>query len=484
MEYLSPLDASFLDLEDEDPHASLAIASVAVIDGPAPDQAAFAEALRGRLALVPRYRQKVRRVPFNLGRPVWDDDPGFDLDFHLRRTALPAPGDDDALQHLIGRIMSQRLDRERPMWEDWVIEGLPEGRWALLSKVHHSMLDGVTGNELYRLICDPGPEPRPAEPDGWQPEPTGGTALTLDALGRLAALPFDQARALLRAAADPAGTVRRLTDLVRGATALTEALLPAPPTSLSGPLGRARRYALARVPMAEIAAAARAHRVTINDVYLAAVAGAFRHLLLSRAEQPVPGAIRTLVPVNVRTTDARHVFDNRLSSMLLDLPVEIGDATGRLRAVHDRIAGLRERHEVEAGAELLTLADQEPYAMVSFLIRAAFRMPQRGLATVTTNVPGPPVPLYLLGRPIREILPYVPIAEHMRVGVAALTYRDQAAIGVTSDFATVPEAGDFAATVATEIRELATARGPAARRSLRAARPVRPAPVPGAARSA
>jgi hypothetical protein len=133
VEYLSPLDASFLDAEDEDRHASLAIASIAVIDGPAPSQAEFAAAIRGRLPLVPRFRQKVRRVPLDLGRPVWVDDPDFDLDFHLRRTALAAPGEDAALAQLVGRVMAQRLDRERPLWEYWVIEGLPEGRWALPS---------------------------------------------------------------------------------------------------------------------------------------------------------------------------------------------------------------------------------------------------------------------------------------------------------------------------------------------------------------
>jgi diacylglycerol O-acyltransferase / wax synthase len=454
MDYLSPLDASFLDTEDTDPHASLAIASVAVLDGPAPTQAEFAAAIRGRLALVPRYRQKVRRVPFNLGCPVWVDDPAFDLDFHLRRTALAEPGDDAALEALIGRVMSQRLDRERPLWEDWLIEGLSGGRWALLSKVHHCMIDGVTGNELYRLICDTGATPGRPVPDDWQPAPAGDLDLTLDALGRLARMPFEQARRFASAAAEPQRTAGRLGALARGATALAEAFLPAPPTSLSGPLGRARRYAVARTPLADIKAVAEAHRVTVNDVYLAAVAGAFRRTLLARDEQPEAGSIRTLVPVNVRHRDAQHVLDNRLSSLLLDLPVEIDDPAGRLRAVHDRIAELRERHEVEAGAALFELAGQEPYAAVSFVIRTALSLPQRGLATVTTNVPGPPVPLYVLGRPIREILPYVPIAERMRVGVAVMTYGGQASFGVTADFSAVPEAGDFAAAVVDEVARM------------------------------
>ncbi|SNY59099.1 wax ester/triacylglycerol synthase family O-acyltransferase [Paractinoplanes atraurantiacus] len=455
MDYLSPLDTSFLDAEDQDPHASLAIASVAVLDGPAPGQAEFAEAIRGRLALVPRYRQKVRRVPFNLGRPIWADDPHFDLDFHLRRTALPEPGDDAALERLIGRIMSQRLDRERPLWEDWLIEGLPEGRWALMSKVHHCMLDGIGGNELYRLICDTKPEPRRPVPDQWRPAPEEATVdLTLDALGQWARLPFDQARWITGAVRDPGGAARRVGDAARGAAALAAAFLPAPVTTLAGPLGHARRYAVARMPLPEITAVAKAHGATMNDVYLAAVAGAFRGLLLARGEQPEAGAIRTLVPVSVRSAEARHVLDNRVSSLLLELPIEIEDAAGRLRAVRERITELRGRHEVEAGVALVAMAEQEPFAAVSFFVRGALRMPQRGLATVTTNVPGPRGRLYILGRPIREILPYVPIAERMRIGVAVMTYAGQAAFGVTTDFASVPEAGEFAEAVVDEVRGL------------------------------
>lgn len=478
MDYLSPLDASFLDVEDEDPHASLAIASIAVLDGPPPSQAEFAEAIRARLPLVPRYRQKVRRVPFNLGRPIWADDPDFDLDFHLRRTALAAPGDDAALQRLVGRVMSQRLDRERPLWEDWLIEGLAGGRWAVLSKVHHCMIDGISGNELYRLICDTSVKPRRPVADRWRPRPAGDALdLALDACGQLVRIPFDQTRALVRAAHEPAGAVARLRETVRGFTALVRGFRPATPTSLSGPLGRARRYAVARLPLADIALVADAYRVTVNDVYLAAVAGAFRRLLLARGERPDAEAIRTLVPVSVRGSDERHLLDNRLASLLVQLPVELEGPPDRLREVHRRIAELRADHEVEAGVALVELAEREPFAAVSFLIRTALRLPQRAVATVTTNVPGPEVQLYILGRPVREILPYVPIAERMRLGVAVLTYAGQASFGITADFASVPEAEDFAAAVVDEVAKLrateprpTAAPQPARRRAASAAR--------------
>jgi WS/DGAT/MGAT family acyltransferase len=455
VEYLSPLDASFLDAEDEDPNASLAIASIAVLDGPAPSQADFTAAIRARLPLVPRYRQKVRRVPFNLGRPVWVDDPDFDLDFHLRRTALAEPGDDAALQRLVGRVMTHRLDRERPLWEDWLIEGLPAGRWALLSKVHHCLLDGMSGNQLYRLICDPASRPRLPEEDDWQPVPGAGPLdLSLDALGRLARLPLDHARLAARAVRSPATATRWLRDTTRGLGTLAAGLVPTAPTSLAGRLGRARRYAVARTPLADIAAVADTWSVTINDVYLAAVAGAFRRLMVDRGEEPAPGAVRTLVPVSMRGLDQQGVLNNRLASMLLLLPVELADPVQRLQAVHERVAELRAGGEVEAAAALVALAEHEPFTPVSLIIRAALRLPQHAITTVTTNVPGPDRQLYILGRPIREILPYVPIAERIRIGVAVFTYRGQATFGVTTDFASVPEADRFAGFLTTEVTVL------------------------------
>lgn len=462
MEYLSPLDTSFLDAEDQDPHISLAISSTAVLDGPAPSQQEFAELIRGRLPLVPRYRQRVRRVPFNLGRPVWEDDPDFDLGFHLRRTALPEPGGDAELANLVSRVMGQRMDREHPLWEDWLVEGLSGGRWALMSKVHHCLLDGVSGNELYRIICDTGPESRPPVPDTWAPEPAAdGLRLSLDALGDLVRFPLDQARLLIGALRDPGVTGQA----VAGLPVLAEGFLPATETSLLGPVGQARRYAIARAPLELLAQTARAHKVTVNDVYLAAVAGALRRLLLQRGEEPDPYAVRTLVPVSMRRADQQDRLDNRLSSLLVRLPVELGDPVDRLTAVHQRIGELRDAHEIEAAGGLVELAEHEPFAAVSLVIRTALRLPQRALSTVTTNVPGPREPLFILGRPLREILPYVPIGDRMRIGVAAFTYTDRAVFGITTDYGSVPEAGDLAGWLE---QELAALHGPARRPRRRA----------------
>jgi diacylglycerol O-acyltransferase len=458
MEHLSPLDALFLDTEDEDRHASLAIASVAVVAGPAPSHAEFVDAVRGRLPLVPRYRQKARQLPFDLGQPVWIDDPTFDLAYHVRRTALPAPGDEAALCRLIGRIMSQRLDRDRPLWECWVVEGLAEGRWAILTKVHHCMADGVSGNELYRLVFDASPVPSEPVEDTRLPAPEPTTArLALDAIGDLVRNPVEQVRLLARGLSAPSVLVGMTAQTVQGLARLAGALVPVASSSLVGPIGQQRRYGLARVSLADIAAVAKAHRVTINDVVLAAASGAFRAQLQRDGDEPAADTVRALVPVSTRAKGDENVIDNRISMMLPLLPVDVADPVTRLRTVHRRMRALKADKEAEAGATMLALARQQPFAPISWLIRLAARLPQRSIVTVTTNVPGPRQPLYALGRRIIEILPYVPIAIRLRTGIAALTYDGQLVLGVTTDYDTGPDPTTLAHAIADGIAELKAA---------------------------
>jgi diacylglycerol O-acyltransferase len=455
MEHLSPLDAAFLDAEDEDRHASLAIASVAVVEGPPPSQSEFVAAVRGRLPLVPRYRQKVRQLPFDLGQPVWVDDPHFDLSYHVRRTALPAPGDEQMLVRLTSRIMSQRLDRDRPLWETWVVEGLTGGRWAVLSKVHHCMADGISGNELYRIVFDESPEPGGAVPDTWRPDPEPSTLrLTLDAIGDLVRNPVDQARLLARELRAPMALANRVVTTARGLVTLAGVLVPVTKSSLAGPIGQQRRYAVARAPLSDVLEVKQAHHVTLNDVVLAAVSGAFRALLLSRQEEPRADIVRALVPVSVRATADTRVLDNRVSLMLPLLPVEVADPVARLREVHQRMAALKASKEAEAGGSMTTLARYEPFAPISLGIRLAARLPQRNIVTVTTNVPGPRRPLYILGRRITEILPYVPIAVRLRTGISIMTYDNQLVFGVTCDYGTGPDAGELARAIQREIADL------------------------------
>jgi diacylglycerol O-acyltransferase len=464
MEYLSPLDAAFLDAEDEDRHASLAIASVAIVEGPPPSQEEFVAAVMARLPMIPRYRQRVRTVLFDLGQPAWVDDPNFDLGYHVRRTALPAPGDEAALCRLVGRVMSQRLDRDRPLWECWVIEGLADGRWAVLSKVHHCMADGVSGNQIYSLIFDDVPKPvrprkRPATAEAASdsaPEPNT-VRLILQAVGSLIRSPAEQVRLLAQGVRAPLLVARQVRDTTRGLVELARALVPGTRSSLSGPIGQPRRYYVARASLPDVVGVGKALNVTVNDVLLAAISGAFRALLLHRGEQPVADAVRTLVPVSVRAKGDEGIIDNRISLMLPLLPVDIADPVDRLNAVHARLEALKASKEAQAGVAVTTLARHEPFAPISWAIRFAARLPQRTIVTVTTNVPGPRRPLYVLGRQMLEILPYVPIALRIRTGVSILTYCDQMAFGITSDYDSAPEVELLGRAIADGVTELVEA---------------------------
>ena len=450
MDRLSPLDAAFLDAEDADPHANLAIASVAIMEGPPPSHAEFASGIGTVIAAIPRARQRVRRVPWDLGLPVWVDDPHFDLDYHLRRTALPAPGDDAALHALVARIMAQRLDRERPLWESWVIEGLSGDRWAVLTKVHHCMADGVSGAQLLGMIFGA----TTAAPGGTPDQPTesepGTARLLAGALAGLVRYPVEQLGLLAGALRSPA----RIASTIKGFAELAGALRPAAPSSLTGPIGRARRYSVARVSLPAVTEIAKARDVTVNDVALTAITIALRTLLLHRGERPDAHTVRTLVPVSVRAASDAGILDNRVSLLLPFLPVDIEDPVDALTVVHERLRTAKASNEAEAGASLTELAAHEPFGPLSATIRLAARLPQRNIVTVTTNVPGPREPLYVLGRKMVELLPYVPIAVRLRIGVAILSYCDNLTFGLTGDYDTAPDLDLLAETIEKRIDEL------------------------------
>jgi diacylglycerol O-acyltransferase len=450
MNRLSPLDTAFLDAEDADPHVNMAIASVAVMEGPPPSHAEFTSGIGTAIAAIPRSRQKVRRVPWDLGLPVWVDDPHFDLGYHLRRTALPAPGDDAALDALIARIMTQRLDRERPLWESWVIEGLAGDRWAALTKVHHCVADGVSGAQLLGMIFGASTAASGETPD-LTPESGPGTAkLLAGALAGLVRYPIEQINLLTSALRSPA----RIASAIKGFAELAGVLRPATSSSLTGPIGRARRYSVARVSLPAVQEIAKARGVTVNDVVLAAISGALRTLLLHRGERPDAHAVRTLVPVSVRAASDANILDNRVSLLLPFLPVDIEDPVDALTVVHERLRAAKASNEAEAGASLTELAAHEPFGPLSAAIRLAARLPQRSIITVTTNVPGPREPLYVLGRKMIELLPYVPIAVRLRIGVAILSYCDNLTFGLTGDYDSAPDLELLAEAIEKGIEEL------------------------------
>ncbi len=455
MDRLTPLAATFLEAEDVDEHACLAIGSLAVFEGPAPDFDDFVRSIEGRLPLIPRYRQKVRRVVLDLAGPAWVDDPDFDIHNHVRRTALPSPGGRHEIDEFLSQTMTRRMDRNRPLWEYWFCEGLADGRWALLSKIHHSMVDGVSGTDLYRLVLDASPTPRDPVPDDWKPAtPASALEFTAAAVLDAVASPVHLARAAAGALTAPVRLARTTFVSAQGLLKLSTAARPVHATSLTGTLDGNRRYAWTDASLTDIRVVRAAHGVTVNDVALAAVTGGFRRLLQQRGETPDAHALRSLVPVSMRAPGEESIPDNRVSLMLPYLPIDIADPVQRLKAVHRRILELKYTHEPEAGGSITSIAELGPFAAVSEGIRLALRLPQRQVATVTTNVPGPRETLYALGRELQELLPYVPIADRVRIGVAIFSYRDTLTFGLTGDFETARDLDLLADGISASMQEL------------------------------
>lgn len=442
MQHLTPLDAGFLEIEDSDPHVSLAIAAVAIIEGPAPSQEEFLESVADRLSSVPHALQKVRMAPFYLTAPTWVDDPNFELGHHFRRTALPEPGDDAALSNLVARVMAQRLDRDRPLWECWVIEGLADGRWAVLAKVHHCMADGIAGARLFEAICDLDPAEIALRHigDGAPVVSDGLVDRVLKAAKAIPTNPSDQFKLVTRGAQLPWRLTSGAFNALKGLAGIAGGfLVPSASTSLLGSIGRQRRYAVSRTSMSEIREIGRVFDATVNDVALAAVTGALRTVLLQRGEQPSANSVRTLVPVSVRSKDAADIMDNRVSLMLPFLPVEIADPIDQLAAVHVRMSAHKAGGQAEAGHGVTALAEYWPFAPVAWTVRVASLLPQRGIDIVATNVPGPRTARSVLGRKVIEILPYVPIAMRLRMGIAILSYADRLSFGITGDYDSAPD---------------------------------------------
>ncbi len=465
MERLKPMDAQFIDAEDQDKHASFAIASIAVFEGPPPPYEEFRAALEARLPQVPIYRRKLRSVPLSLGAPVWVDDPNFDLRYHLRETALPAPGGDEQLNTLMARVMAQRLDRDYPLWEYWLVYGLSDGRWALITKVHHAMVDGVSGTELYRVMFDASPvarRPTSVAPDqaDWQPpaEPSPARLAGQSVLDMMS-LPARTVRAVGAAITRPADAARQASEAARAAAKLATSARPAPGSSLSGPIGRQRRYACARASLTDIKAIKRELGGTVNDVVLAAISGAFRRMLLSRGEEPQPHMVPSLVPVSVRAPGEENIYGNRVSVIVANLPAHVADAVERLAAVRAELAELKEAREAIVGEKLVALGRYTPYPLASLAVRLAYQLPQREIVTVTTNVAGPREPLYGLGRRLLEIIPYVPIATTLRTGICIFSYCDSVTFGITGDYASTPDIQALATGIEEGVTELLKAAG-------------------------
>jgi WS/DGAT/MGAT family acyltransferase len=466
---MSPLDASFLHLEDD--VTQLHIGSVTILEGPPPPFQDVLDMVAGKLPLVPRYRQVVRFVPFAMGRPVWVDDPHFNLRYHVRRTALPAPGGEEELRILVGRIMSQQLDRAKPLWEMWMAEGLGGERWALVSKVHHCMVDGVSGTDLLTVVLDTERNTGPGRAGAWSPEQApSGKRLLADALVERSVSPYELFRSARAAVRTPRQFIRSLEDTTRGLIGMRGLVRRTPPSSLNGPIGPHRRWSWARSQLSDVKAVRAALGGTVNDVVLACITNGFRQLLLSRSES-IDRVVRTMVPVSVRMPGERGTYNNRVSAMFASLPVGIEDPAERLTAIRTQMEGLKESKQAVAGEVLTSLSGFAPPMLLALGERVATRVPQRNINTVTTNVPGPQYPLYAAGRRMLEAFPYVPLGGHVRVGVAIFSYDGALNYGVTGDYDSAADVNVLCEGIESGMSELVKLAGRARPAPRRAAAP-------------
>ena len=437
---LSPLDASFLHIEDRVSH--MHIGTVAIFEGPQPAFADVVSMVEGKLALVPRYRQVVKFVPFDLGRPVWVDDPHFTLEYHLRRTALPAPGGEAELRDLVGLVMSQPLDRAKPLWEIWVVEGLEAGRWAMVAKTHHAMVDGIAGTDLLAVIMDLSPDAARPPAAAWtpRPAPTGGQLVT-ESLLNVVRSPYEQLRALHASTSALRHALAQAASVGQGVVAMTGLVRATPVSSLNGPLGPHRRYAWACTSVDDVKKVRKGLGGTFNDVVLASITNGFRELLLWRGED-IDRVVRTLVPVSVRPRDAAGkavgdgTYQNKISAMFAELPVNLEDPLARLHAITHQMEGLKESKQAVAGEALTSMSGFAPPMLLALGMRLATRAAQHNVNTVTTNVPGPQFPLYAVGRKMVRAFPYVPLGGQIRIGIAIFSYNGEVSFGITGDYDT------------------------------------------------
>jgi diacylglycerol O-acyltransferase / wax synthase len=449
---LTGLDSSFLHLEDGPAH--MHVASTLVFEGPTPEYVDFRDHIRSRLHLVPRFRQKLRFVPYGQGRPVWVDDPQFNLEYHVRHTALPEPGSEQQLRTLAARIFSQRLDRTKPVWELWLVDGLSRGRFAIIGKSHHCLVDGVSGMDITTVLFDTQPEP-PAqpEPEPWAPGPEpSDTQILGRALIDRATTPGEAVRgvrALFRAPRQVAGAV---VDGLESVGALARAGISAPASPFNVEISPYRRFAWVQADLAGFKRIKGATGGTVNDVVLAAVAGALGRYLRARGHATADLELKAMVPISVRMADEHGELGNRVSAMYAPLPVGVEDPAERLRAVSDSMGDLKESKQA-VGASILTgLADFAPPTILGQAGRMQSR--QRFFNMVVTNVPGPQFPLYLMGRELGAVFPMVPLAKRQAVCFGIMSYNGQVNFGLVGDYDAMADIDSLARDLSESISEL------------------------------
>ncbi|MGH2753026.1 MAG: WS/DGAT/MGAT family O-acyltransferase [Actinomycetota bacterium] len=448
---LTVLDELFLHLEGPDTH--MHVGGVAIFEGPPPDYEDVKDMIQRRLQMVPRFRQKLATVPLGLGRPVWVDDTHFNLEYHVRHTALPPPGDEMKLKRLSARIMSQQLDRSKPLWEIWVAEGLGDDRFALISKTHHCLVDGVSGADIMSVILDLTPEPQQLEAERWipDPEPTPDQ-LFLDALKERLTSPVEIVRSVQGSALDPGKLPNRLIESVKALGAFVGGSFSAPPSSLNRPIGPHRRFETVLVDLDDVKRIKNKLGGTVNDVVVSVVTGGLRRLLRARGERVDEMELRAMIPVSVRADSDKGALGNQVASMWAVLPVGEADAAARLATVSERMRDLKDSGQAVGAKVLTTLGEYAPPTIIAQASRLVAR--QRAFNLVITNVPGPQIPLYSLGREMCEVYPVLPLADNTTLGVALLSYNGKIGFGLLGDYDTAPDLAVLAEGIEKSIAEL------------------------------
>jgi diacylglycerol O-acyltransferase len=451
MEWMSPMDSSFLHVEND--VTPMHIGGVSLFEGPAPAFEDLKTMVAGKLDLVPRYRQKVRFVPLGAGSPVWIDDPHFSLDYHVRHTAIPRPGGEEQLRQMASRIFSQHLDRNKPLWELWSVEGLDDGRWALLSKVHHCMVDGVAATDLMSVMFSDTTGGGPRRQWSAPPEPSDIEVLARTIVRR--ASPAGQIQSARRALMAPGETLRSVAEFARAAVAASPRLKPVSSSSLTGPIGPHRRWSWAQIRLSDVKAVRAALGGTVNDVVLTVITNGFRELLESRGEQVDPGqVVRTMVPVSVRHKGEKGVYNNRVSAVFAGLPVGLSDPRERLRRINGEMDGIKQSKQAVAGDVLSSLSGFAPPLLLAMGSRLVTASPRLNMHTATTNVPGPQQPVQTLGRRMLESYPFVPVVGSIRIVVAIFSYDGGLYFGVTGDYDGVPDIDVLTAGISNGMEEL------------------------------
>ncbi|SEO71568.1 WS/DGAT/MGAT family O-acyltransferase [Trujillonella endophytica] len=459
LERLTTIDASFVYLEE--PDAPMHVGGVLLLEPPAGGLDALAALVQARLPLVPRYRQRVVEVPGRLADPVWADDPEFDVAYHVRQSALPRPGTEAQLLSLVSRLTARRLDPRRPLWELYLVEGLADGRVAVITKTHPALVDGLGAVDIAQVLLDPSPTPELPAPDAepWRPRrlPTGAELLRT-AVTEYVQRPSAAVEGLAAAATDVRATLARVGGAASGfVRAARSAVFPAPQSPLNHARGRQRRVAFARADLEDLKAVRRAHGGTINDVLLTVLTGALRDWLLSRGIAVVAStSVRALVPVSVQS-DEQEAPGSRVASYLVDLPVGEPNPRVRLARLSYAMRGVARSGRSVGADALIALTGFAPPTLHALGARAARGLSRRMFNLVITNVPGPQVPLFAAGARMHEVFPVVPLVRGQGLSIGMTSYDGRVCVCLNADRDTVGDVDLLADLIEQEMAELVEA---------------------------